>query len=411
MVAIAVGLAPAAGGQAEASTVEVSSTTLLAVRPDVRLGEVRSAVPIVELVGLSAQGFEVPAVDDLKLRVSGWGRVDAVEGRDLAGDLEFAFLQGRLFDRRLSLTMGRHLVSGGAARLTQLDGASADVRIGRGLGVSAFGGVPVVPRFAVAKGDLAYGGRVYYRALIDTEVGVSYAHTLDHGLTARQDAGLDARVRLMRGLVVSGYGLWSLAEQRLAEIDIGPTWMATPDVQARVEYRRTAPDLFLPRRSIFSVFAEMQRDEVGGDVSWQLNRWANLFADYFSLWTGDGRGDDASARATFRSDPAARAQFGVQARVFRVPVNGYVQGRVFGSYRAMNKVTVSLDLDGYQFTQAINGARSTFTGALTGSYNFLPGWLAVVSASGGTTVLLQTRYELFAKLVFNYPTTTSGLTP
>ena len=399
---------------ASAATVEASSTTLLAGRPDLRLGEVHTALPIVEQVGLSASNFDLPVVDDLKLRVSGWGRLDAADTKALAGDFEIAFLQGRLLSRRLTLSLGRHVVTGGAARFTHLDGASADLRIGGGIGFAAYGGAPVIPRFARAQGDAIYGGRLYWRGSMESEVGASFVQVLDHGRTARMDAGLDARVRVMNGLSFGGFGLWSLAESRLAEVDVGPTWVVNEKLQARLQYRRTAPDLFLPRSSIFSVFAEMQRDEVGGDVSYQVNPYTGLFADYHSVWPGGGRGDDATLRATFRSDPSSTAVFGGQVRLLRMPTSGYVEGRLFGSYRPMDKLTVALDLDGYQFLEDIAGypgIRTTFTAALTGAYQFLPGWLAVLSGTGGTTVQMQSRFELLAKLVYNFPTTTSGRTP
>ena len=46
----------------------------------------------------------------------------------------------------------------------------------------------------------------------------AYEKVLDHGRTARQDAGLDARFLATRNIAVSAYGLWSLYEQRLAEL-------------------------------------------------------------------------------------------------------------------------------------------------------------------------------------------------
>ena len=410
----ALGIAAAAfvaATPAAAASVEASSTTLLAGRPDVRYGEVHTAVPLTELVGLNATGADLFGFDELKLRVSGWGRLDATENKTLAGDLEMAYVQGRLLDRRVAVTLGRQQVTGGAARFTTVDGAAVDGRLWKGLGATVFGGAPVTPRFTLSRADWLYGGRVYYRRSLATEVGVSYEQALDHGLTARQDAGLDARVGIMSGLYLEGYGLWSLAERRLAEVDVGPTFAPFRRLQVRARYRRTAPDLFLPRNSIFSVFAETKRDEAGADASFQLTRYLSLFADYRQLWTADGAGEDLSARATFRSDPSSRTYVGAEARVLRVPVNGYVQGRLFGTYRPLEKLTVALDLDGYRFTQEINGARASFTAALTGAYTLWPGWLAALSCTGGTTVLLESRFEVLAKLVYNLPTTTTGRTP
>lgn len=398
--------APALG-----STVRASTTTLLSGRPDVRYGEVHTAVPVVELLRLSGDGFDVPAVDDVRVRVSGWGRLYAAETSQLAGDLEMGFLQGRLLNKRLGLTLGRHFVSGGAARVTQVDGASADVAIARGIGLAAYGGVPVVPRFAVARGDALYGGRAYWRKSLNTEVGLSFLELRDHGLVARRDAGLDARFQARKELILSGYGLWGLAEMRLAELDVGPTWTPFSGVQVSAQYRRTAPDLFLQRSSIFSVFADTQRDEVGGGVLWQASRHVGLLGEYHSVWIGEGRGDDPLGRVNFRSDSSGTTTASVQIRWLRIPVNGYVQARIAAARKLTPKVTLALDFDAYQFSQPINGASTSMSTALTASYSIAPKWLVALSGTAGVTPLLESRFEAIAKLVYNFSTTMDGKSP
>ncbi len=76
----------------------------------------------------------------------------------------------------------------------------------RGLGITAYGGAPVTPRFATRQGDVAGGGRVFWRRSFDTEVGLSFIEVLDCGLVARQDIGADARVRPTRTLHIRRAG-------------------------------------------------------------------------------------------------------------------------------------------------------------------------------------------------------------
>lgn len=375
-----------------------------------RYGEVHSAVPVTELLGVSADGVGLPAGGDLRLRVSGWGRLDAADRRVPTGDLEFGFLQARLLGRRLTLSAGRHAVVGGAARYTQVDGASADARLWGGFGVSGYGGLPVVPRFAAAFGDGLAGGRVYWRRSVNTEVGASFLQMWSRGNMARQDAGLDLRIQPWKLLSFAGFGLWSVAEERLAEVDVGPTWVVGPRVQLSANYRRTAPDLFLPRTSIFSVFAETQRDEAGGSVQWQAFRRVGLFLEYHSLWTGDGRGDDPAARVSYRSDSSGTTTATVEARWLRAPKNRYVGERLAASHRFFSRLTLAADLEGYQFAEPINGATTSMSAAVTGAYAVGPKWLAALTGTAGVTPLLERRFEVMAKLVYNFSTTTRGQT-
>ena len=49
------------------------------------------------------------------------------------------------------------------------------------------------------------------------------------------------------------------------------------------DFRRSAPDLMLPRTSILSVFADSTRDEVGGGLRWEIFRSVELGVDYHAL--------------------------------------------------------------------------------------------------------------------------------
>src|SRR5262249_4343530 len=149
-------------------------------------------------------------VQDLRLVVAGWGELTlasapALEGA--TGDLDLGFVDGKLFDRRLELRLGRQLVFGGAARAQPMHGLSATVRVWRRIGLNVYGGEPVTPRFGVHQGDFMTGGRLFWRASIDSELGASFLEMLDGGLQARQDLGVDGRWRVGRSLTLTGYAL------------------------------------------------------------------------------------------------------------------------------------------------------------------------------------------------------------
>src|SRR4051812_13295140 len=111
------------GRQADAQTVDGTLTTLLAGRQDPRDGKIYTVVPVYQSLSLFVEDLRLGRVDDLRLVVSGWGEVAFGDPRENAatGDLDVAFVEGRLLDRRLSIRLGRQLIFAGAARALQLD--------------------------------------------------------------------------------------------------------------------------------------------------------------------------------------------------------------------------------------------------------------------------------------------------
>ena len=161
----AVVLALSAGG-ASAADVEVHSTTLIGGRPDVIDGQVKTVVPIYELVGLRVKNLSLGALEDVGVSVDAWGGVTpprAADGTIGASDVNLAFIEGKLFKKRLKLRLGRQFVVGGTARASIFDGLSAEYRSALGLGLSAFTGIPVERRFSnFTRGDFVFGTRAFY---------------------------------------------------------------------------------------------------------------------------------------------------------------------------------------------------------------------------------------------------------
>jgi hypothetical protein len=396
----------AAAGPARAG-VEVGLVSVLSARPELREGgRAVTAAPLLELLSLSADGFEVPWISEARLHVSAWGELRPLElgGRDPArGDVQLAFAEGRLWDQRLRLVVGRQMVVGGAARLLHLDGLWAELQVQRGWRLSAWGGAPVSARFAIHQGDAAAGGRLAFVPSWDSELGVSYAMALDRGILSRSDVGLDARWAPSRAVWVSVSALYSALEGRLAEAEVGPHWQVLESVQLSFAARRVAPDLLIPRSSIFSVFAEPERDEVGASVLWEPARELGLLGEYRGLWNEGAPGSDAAVHVVGRLGPARATLLTGQIRLLQLAAGGgYLRARLGASHRVSPALRLTLDGDAFWREQPMNGVRHSAVVSTTASWSFAPEWLAVLSLGAGTTPEYAARVEAMAKVAYRF---------
>jgi hypothetical protein len=388
-------------GPARAQVVDAASTTLLAGRADPRDGRVYTAVPLYEIVSLELRDVRAPLVEDLRAVVSGWGSIDPASGSSFDGDLDVAYVEGGLFKHRLSLRAGRQLVVGGAARLAPLDGLAARLRLWSGLHVDAFGGVPVTPRFGVRRGDAMAGGRVSYRFGFGTEVGLSFVHVHDHGRSARQEVAADARWDVLRTLALTGYAALSTLEARLAEADVAADWQPLGWIELRADYRRTAPDLFIPRSSIFSVFTTMSRDEGGASLFLRPLPRLRLEGDAHVIHDELGIGYRAFARVRARLGAAYQSSVGVEAGLLELPENGYARARLTATHAFLPELLLTVDGEAYFLDHGINAQRWSLSGAATLGWEFAAHWSAVAALIADTTPLVTERIEGMIKLVYN----------
>jgi hypothetical protein len=396
-------IAIAIAAPARAERVDATVTTLLAGRSDVRDGRVYTVVPAYEMLQLRLDDVHTRYLD-LRVVVSAWGEVAFGDPRDgrTTGDVDVGYVEAAIAEQRLTLRAGRQLVWAGAARVFQLDGGSARWRIWRGFYLDVYGGAPVVRRFGVKLGDVAAGGRASWRPTIDSELGLSYFEVLDGGRVAREDLGADARWSPMRALAFTGYLIYAAPERRIAEADLGTTWQPFAMLDVRVDYRRTAPDLFLPRSSILSVFATESRDEAGGDVYAKILPRLSIEGDYHFIADASGFGQRGGGRLSLHAGRAFQTLLGVEGRALRIPGNGYTEARAFCTHRLSPSLLVALDLDAYFLEQPINGATLSLTGSATVAWDFARGWRAVVTGLADTTPLVERRFEILARLVYNH---------
>jgi hypothetical protein len=394
---------------ATAQVTDASSTTVLRLKPEWKAGDMRTGFWGTEIIGLSVRGIEVSGVDDLRIQLSGWGQVSSLTDTiytGSTGDLDLLFIQGSLFHRHLKLTFGRQLVSGGAARVLQLDGLNATVAITKGFGVTGFAGVPVVSRFTYPVGEFAFGGRAFWRPTYETEVGVSFLEILSDGVLSRQDLGMDGRWAILPNLSVTASGILNIQNASFADADLSVIWQVLPTLEVFAKGQHSSPNLFLPMTSIFTVFANTNRDAGGGGVFWQALPRLAFYGEYQRLWVDGGHGDEAEVRATYRL--ARKSTVGVNARFLYVPANGVTELRAWFLHSLTPRIKLSADVEGTLLKDAINAKRESIVGTGSAVWAIGSGWSAMLSGSVGATPFFQTIATVTARIGYNFSTLDKG---
>jgi hypothetical protein len=389
---------------ASADALDASATTLFQGRQDWRDGAVHTVVPTLKLVSARATEIDNPWVSNLSVVLSGWGGLeggDPLVGGLAQGDMDLAYVEGSVLDRTLQLRLGRQLIVGGAAHLVAIDGLNVTWKVTPKVGITVYGGEVVVPRFALPRGNAVGGLRGFYKLSFDTEVGASFIDILDQGLQARMDVALDGRWSPRPDLSLSAFGAFSLLAYRLSEANLAANWTPLPRLQISADYRRTAPDLFIPQNSIFSVFAAERQDEGGISAVYRPLPRLTLLADDHVISTLDGWGDRAQGRATWALDARNRTNVGLEYRALYVPVNGYSELRAFALHHLFANLLATVDADMYRFRSAINGEYASYTGTATVVWDFQPAWRVALSGVIGQTPYLSYTSQVMARLVWN----------
>ncbi len=420
-------------GQARAETVEVRSTTMLQLGQQTRGGanpldpRLDTVAPAFEILSISARNVANPVFDDLSLFVSTWGSYELADRRwdtgtpdsKLNGDFQTLYAQAKVFDRRVTLRAGRELVSTGVGRMLQLDGGEVVALIPFGFRVQGYVGSPVTQRFNTrdtirswnpAGGDLAYGGRVAWaygfagfpgRGL---ELGASANYVLDGGDPVREEVGVDLRLQPWRDLTFAGLGSYSVYDERASEGLLRATWSATRHLRIEADAHYVAPDLFLARNSILSVFSAEERKDYGVAFTYELGHGLAFGAGYhLVIEPGESEeaknfnGTEAAAHVEWTSGATAA---GLEVDYLDGLENGYTGVRVFGR-RDFGRFFGTADVLTHLFTHAVNKQDYDVTGTLTAGLDLAKGFSAVISGAAGVTPFLEQQYSLMVKLAYN----------
>jgi hypothetical protein len=354
-----------------------------------------------------------------------WGSVELADKRwdvgtesKLNGDVQTGYISGRFLSRTLTLRAGREHVATGVARMIQIDGGDLVLALPFGLRLSGYAGSPVSQRFVTRDairswnpvgGDLAYGGRVGWTVALPgiagrgLDLGASANWVKDGGETVREEVGADFRLVPCPRFTFSGFGAYSLWDERLSEATVRAAFTGVRKLLVEADWRFVAPDLLLSRNSILSVFSDEKRNLFGGGVTYRLSHGLAAGVTYhLQLEPGEDpeknyTGHEAEARVEWERGAST---LGVEGSFLRAFENGYLAGRVFGRHE-IGRYFAAADVMYHQFRDKVNDQSGAVTGTLTLGANLAKGLSAVVAGRGGFTPFLEQTFDVMAKLVYN----------
>ncbi len=214
---------------------------------------------------------------------------------------------------------GRMLVSMGAVRPLQIDGARGLVRAFGGTTVEAFGGFPVVPRFAYRTFDWAAGGRAGQQIGDAAAFGASYLQRRSDAHPADEEAGADFAYTPSRTFTLASRGAFDLVTRGVTDALVSAS-VQKSDLRTEIFTTHRSPGRLLPSTSLFSVLGDYAATSFGGTLRWRAFPRLELLA------TGSGQiqdveiGGQGTARATLALDDEWIGSLGLEAR--RVDFNG-----------------------------------------------------------------------------------------
>lgn len=243
------------------------------------------------------------------------------------------------------LRVGRMLISAGAVRPLQIDGASVLARIPRGPSLQVFAGAPVEPGFATRAYDWAAGGRLSQRIGEYAGLGVSYIQRRNQGRIAFEELGFDASLSPARWLDAAADVAVDLLRPAITS---GRASVALRYKLVRFELfgLRRSPSRLLPATSLFAAIGDIPSDQAGATL-WvraapRLDVWTQGSADSIAGSLG-GR---ASLHATLRLDDRGDGAVGMELRRSWVPDEaGWTGGRAMLRLPIVHRLRASVEFE------------------------------------------------------------------
>jgi hypothetical protein len=351
--------------------------------PGGALAPTDSMLPVYEYLSLRASDIDAPwARDSIDVELSAWGslELEKVDGeRRLDGDLSAANVRYRLGPSYIKV--GRQNFAGGAARFSAFDGLSAGTRSDLGLGIDAYAGYTVLPRWSQQPryqylgtasdsilrspdalpppnraGYWLAGARSSYSSGRLGEIGVSFHEQHEQFELGRRNAGADARLSPVDWVDLTGLALMDLDGARIADAHVAFDFYPTKTVSATTEYQHAVPALLLSQQSLFSVFATSAFDEVGGEARYRPVPALLFGGAVYSEFFGSGE-HGVRTHWRLRASPDRSDRLVVQVVYGRVvePVNGYHSARVSLSYRVATPLALTAEHYAYFYDEPIRG--------------------------------------------------------
>jgi hypothetical protein len=244
---------------------------------------------------------------DVEALVWGGARVDPTA--------DVMVLSLRLHDPkgRAELQGGRFVLATGAVHPVQIDGARALARTPFRTTIEAFGGAPVVPRFASIPYEWLAGGRIGQGIGPKLTLGASYVQRRDHAEVVDEEVGADLAATPLPWLDVAGRAAYDLTTPGFSDALVS---IAARAKKVRFELFGThrSPSRLLPATSLFSVLGDMPSENVGLTVRWAAAPRLDVLGTIVGQEVGTSYGGNAWLRATLFTDDLRSGNLGVELR-------------------------------------------------------------------------------------------------
>jgi hypothetical protein len=169
----------------------------------------------------------------------------------------------------LDARLGRFVLSTGAVRPVHIDGGSVRVSGAWGTALEAFGGVPVLPRYASRSYDWLVGGRLSQRVGRWGALGASFVERRQHGARTAQEIGADLVAYALRDLSVSGRFSYDLVSRGVSEVQASGSY-GSPDRRIELFTSVRNASLILPLTSLFSVLSDAVSLQAGASGRYRV---------------------------------------------------------------------------------------------------------------------------------------------
>jgi hypothetical protein len=279
---------------------------------------------------------------------------------------------------------GRLLVTMGAVRPLQLDGARGLLRAFGGTTVEAFGGFPVARRFDYATFDWATGGRIGQQVGDTFSTGLSYLQRRSDGRPADEEAGVDASFTPRRWLSAVGRASFDLVSRGPSDV-LASIGAHDKDVRGELFTTYRSPGRLLPSTSLFSVLGDFASTNVGATTRWRAFPRLELVATGSAQFQASDVGGQGLGRATLALDDGWAGTLGVEGRRVDVGNARWSGARVVASVPVSRLVRLGTELE-LVVPDRPRGRPPMWPWALGAlSYRFARAWdvAAAVEASSG----------------------------
>ena len=346
-----------------------SSTTMPYYWSDSVMGKDYSYLALYQFTQVGAYDVGVPGMDFV---FSGWGRLDSLESYDheneAAGDgeLQTVYFRWRQEEDIFDVTLGRSFIYMGPV-LERIDGISTKIEVFPGIGVEAFGGIPVVSDVGDREDDYGFGTRVFAGYGRYFNFGISGASFMEKSDPDRRRLGGDLTLCPVYWFQLFGHGYYDQLYNALYDASGTMIFRPVGDLKLLGQFEHVMPSAFLGMGSIFSVFSYDKISRINSQVSYVIKRRVSLLGEY-NHYIYDS------------TDPANRygGAIGVlwgerRADTFNIGLynldredNGYLELRGYFMQSLGSKLFCTLDAVGYKLDEKLYGVDQGFysTGSL-----------------------------------------------